>query len=329
MRSNLQRYFLLGLVIFVIACKPTKETEKLSVLSNQLNDSVYVWEKSKLRYADQYHSYLLATSKDTSIHTTKALENTYYPWKVNLDKESAASFLLYLEKNLAAEKDYKSAFGELPSIGAEYIPSERNFIMADLLTCKLSKYNLTNSKGQKITIDEEDVSINKNVGAINFTLAKWDLQGQKIKGEVTLDITLPYHIYNINLKPVDGAKTFDFGTTKINVLRFENNVLHYAVEDDLGYSTDILVDSCMSSKNRISFPRYFYNKLIARPNLSYKQFINDSTYFELGKKWKKDSKRVRVVYFESCDPGIIYLYGYQRTEVLKKSITIPIDAIVN
>lgn len=307
----------------VISCK---HKDQFPALSNQLSDSIYVWEQSKLKYAREYDSYLRASSKDLSIHTEKSLQYENYPWKVNLNKEKVDSFLDYTERNLRVEKNYKSSFGELPSIGVSYYPLEENYVIADLLTCKLAKYNLNTSKGEKIKIDETDVSINKNMGSINFTLAKWDLQGQQIKGEVTLAITVPYHIYHVELKPGDRSKTFDFGSTKITVLEMENNVLHYQLQDDQLYHTDILLDSCMSSRNRISFPEYFYKKLRAKPNLSYQQFLADSVYFELGKKWKKDPKKVRVVYFQSCDPGRINVYGYQRTEVIKKEITVLIDA---
>lgn len=146
---------------------------------------------------------------------------------------------------------------------------------------------------------------------------------------MTLEITIPYNIHKIELKPGDKLKKFDFGTTKITVLEIENNVVHYTVDDDQAYSTDILIDSCMSSSHRLSFPEYYYNKLRAKPILSYKQFVAETSYFELGKHWKKDPKRVRVVYFESCNPGTVYIYGYKRTEVSKKLITIPIDAEIN
>ena len=324
-------YSFLAIFIFgtlFMSCKDSKKESKNNpALSNQLNDSIYVWERSKLKYADKYHSYLIATSKDVTIQTVKELQYTYYPWKAELNKQQVDSFLVYLEKNLAIEKKvYKSAFGELPSIKTYYTETYKNEISANLLNCRLTHYNLTNSRGEKIEIEDDRVSINRNVGSISFGLAKWDLQGQKIHGEATLEITIPYNIYKVEVKPGDKSKTLAFGPTKIRVLEKENNVLHYAVEGDNDYSTDIVVDSCMATTHHLSFPEYFYQKLRMKPNLSYQQFVADSGYFEFGKKWKLDPKKVRVVYFESCDPGNIYIYGYRKTEVLKKSITIPIDA---
>jgi len=324
--SNLhQRVFfvIMACVMIQLSCK---QTEKASGLAHLLNDSIYAWEKSKSSYAGQYNSYLTATTRDTSIHTKKSLQHTYYPWKANLSKAQADSFLLYLERNLSTDRDYKSSFGELPSIGTAYTPSEVNYNMADLLSCRLVNYDLTNNKAEKIMIEEDEVSINRNLGAISFSLPKWDLQGQKIRGKVTLEISIPYHIHKIELKPGDRTKTFDFGATKINVLEIENNVLHYSIQDDQDYQTQVLIDSCMSSTHHLSFPSYFYDKVRAKPNLSYPQFVADSTYFELNRKWKKDTRRVHITYFESCDPETIYLYGYRRDEVSKKLITITIDA---
>lgn len=326
MKPTLRLGLLITLALYTTILISCKESGKSPALSSKLNDSIYVWEKSELKYAKEYNTYLTATTKDVSIHTEKTLQNTYYPWKANLNKLQADSFLTYLEKNLKPEKDYKSAFGELPSINAEYIALEKNFIMASLLSCKLAEYNLTNSQGQKIIIDQNDVSINVNIGRISFTLAKWDLQGQHIKGEAILELAIPYNIYKTEIKATDRFKTIGFGPTKITILEKENNILHYSVEDDKNYYTNTLIDSCMSSAHKLSFPEYFYHKLREKPNLSYTQFVADSAYFELGKKWKEDPKRVRIAYFESCDPGTVYIYGYQRTELLKRLIKIPIDA---
>lgn len=324
-KSTLTRGSLRVLLLCTITHISCKESGGLPELSPQLNDSIYVWEQSKLKYAKEYNTYLTVTSKDTSIHIEKTIQNTYYPWKANLDKKQADSFLTYLKKNLKADKNYKSAFGELPTINADYTALEKNYIMASLLSCKLAGYSLTNSKGQKINIDENQVGINVNIGSLGFSLAKWDLHGQNIKGEVTLEITLPYNLYRAEIKPTDKFRTLDLGRTKISILEKENNILHYLVDDDKNYSTDVLIDSCMSSSHRFSLPEYFYYKLRKKPNLTYTQFIADSVYFELGRRKKEDPKRVRIVYFESCDPGIINIYGYQRTELLKKLITIPLD----
>jgi len=322
---SLIRYSFSALLLgtIVISCK---HKDEFPALSNQLSDSIYVWEQSKLKYAQEYDSYLRATSKDVSIHTEKSLQFENYPWKVTLNKEKVDSFLAYVGKNLTVEKDHKSAFGELPNIDVDYPSLAENYVIADLLDCKLAKYNLSNSKGEKITIDDSDVSISKNMGSITFTLAKWDLQGQHISGNVTLAITAPYDIYHLELQPGDKSKTFDFGPTKITVLEMENNILHYQVQDHKLYATNVMLDSCMSSRNRISFPEYFYKKIRAKPNLSYQQFLADSVYFELGRKWKNDPKRINIVYFQSCDPGRINIYGYQHAEIIQKEITLPIDA---
>ncbi len=325
MKFTLKRGSLLPLIFYTVINISCKESSRLPELSDKLNDSIYVWEQSKLKYAKEYNIYLTATSRDTNIRTEKTIQNTYYPWEANLNKQQVDSFLNYLGKNLKAEKDYKSAFGELPFITADYAALRKNYIMASLLSCKLTGYKLTNSNGQQIDIDDNEVGININIGSISFSLAKWDLQGQNIKGEVTLEITLPYNLYKTEIKPADKSRVLDLGTTKITVLEKENNILHYTVENDGNYSTDVLVDSCMSSKHRFSLPEYFYHKLREKPNLTYQQFIADSTYFELGGTMKKDPKRVHIVYFESCNPGIIFMYGYQRGEHLTKLITIPID----
>lgn len=329
MNFNLYSYLFLICFLSLALNISCQKSNKFPELSPQLSDSVRVSEKSKLKYAGYYSAYLIATSKDTSIHADKDLQNEDYPWKVNLDKEKVNSFLDYLSHRLWAKKIYKSSFGEFSPIGAAYLPLDENKVMAKLLTCKLVKYNLTNTKGEKIIIDETDVSINGNLGSISFGLAKWDLQNQKIKGEVTLEITIPYKIDNIALKPADRSKTSKFGATKVDILEFENNVLHYSVQDYKDYELSILCDSCFTSKNYRELPQYVYSKFRMKPGLTYKQFIADSVYFELGKKLKKDPARVNVVYFESCDPKLINLYGYRRSDVLKKLITVPIDVEIN
>lgn len=327
MKANLYTLlFIFSLVNPVTSCK---EKDTFPELSSVSEDSISNLEKSDIKYIHAYASYLRATTKDTGIDVEKKLQNEYYPWKVNLNKQKVDSFLVHLEKTLKPEKIYKSGFGEFPPIKSEYIPLHANYVMADLLSCKLGNYNLVNSNGKKITIDETDVSINKNTGSISFGLAKWDLENQKIKGEVTLEISLPYTIFKIEIKPEDKGKTFDFGSTTITILEVENNVLHYAVKDDADYYTNKLIDMCMTSTYPITFPEYFYTKIRQKPNVSYKDFIANAEYFELGKQLKEDTKKVHILYFDSCNPAAIYLYGYKKTEVSKKNITIPIDVEIH
>lgn len=319
-------FIVLSILSLIISCQ---KKEQFPELSNISSDSIYNLEKSELKYINAYAAYLRTTTKDAAIHVEKVKEHEYYPWKVNLNKQKVDSFLVHLENTLTPEKIYKSGFGEFSPIKSEYVPYEANYVMADLLLCKLGSYKLINSDGEKVTIDDNDVSINKNTGSISFGLAKWDLQGQKIKGEVTLEISIPHTVFNIAVKPEDKGKTLDFGSTRITILEMENNVLHYTVEDDENYFTDKLIDMCMTSTFPMTFPEYFYAKLRQRPNLPYKDFIAEADYFELGKQLKDDTKNVHVLYFDSCDPATLYLYGYKKTDVSKRDITIPIDVEIH
>ena len=329
-----QLYALFATFIFAsvfLSCKNNSYADLLP----RTTDSIYAWEKSKLEKAPQYEYYLIATSKDTSLHTEQSaqaaidISKTYYPWKVKLSKQVTDAFLATLAKDLKADKDFKSSFGELPDISAAYTPIAENTAMAELMTCRLTKYNLTNSKGEKLSFDNDFVGIANNMGHISLNIAKWDLQGQKIKGEVTLELTIPYQIYGIEVKQGDRSKTFNFGSTKITILERENNAFHYSVLDDAAYQTKIWNESCMGENYHTAYPQHLYDKFRAKPDVSYQQFVGDLQYFELNRKPKPDTKKVRVVYFHSCAPETIYLFGYKRTAVSKRLITVPIDVLVN
>lgn len=314
---------LLVFITFILfSCQ---KTAKYPALSNQLADSISKLDNSDIKYAGKYAVYENVTTKDATIQVDKALGNTYYPWKVNLNKQMVDSFLTHLEKNLKVDSVYKSSAGEFPSIEAEFVEAHENYVMSDLLKCKLVAYNLTNDRGEKIVIDQTDVGINKNAGAISFNPAIWDLQNQKLKGDVTLEISIPYHIDEIEVKPGDQHKTFPFSATKIEIIELQDNVLHYKVQDEKDYITEPLVDNCNGTKSILSFPEYFYDKLRMKPNLSFKEFVADSVYFELNKLWKKEARNIHVIYFYECNPDLVYLFGYKKTDIATKRITIPIN----
>ncbi len=316
-------------LIFLSLATSCSVTPGYPELNQFSSDSIYRINKSEIKYSNGYASYLRLTTKDPGIHVGKELQYDYYPWKEQIGKLKADSFLAHLEKTLKPQKNYKSAFGELPYIESTYTPIMANNVMAELLMCKVVQCDLRNSSGDSITLDENEVSINKNLGVISFGLAKWDLQGQSIKGNVTLELSLPYEILKVEITAKDKGKTLTFGHTEISILEVENNVLHYSVKNDDKYSVSPALDSCMSSSYQFKFPGYFYDKLRMKPNLTYKEFIADSVYFELGHKLRDDVKIVRTVYFSECDPAKIYLYGFKKSEVLTKRIKIPIDAKVN
>ena len=320
----MKRLFYVILLITSISFSCQKSS-KYPALSNQLADSISKFGNSDVKYAGKYAVYENVTSQDATIQVDKEYTNTYYPWKVNLNKQMVDAFLSHLEKNLKVDSVYKSSAGEFPDIEAEFVEAHQNYVMTDLLKCKLVAYNLTNDRGEKIIIDETDVSINKNAGAISFNPAIWDLQNQRLKGSVTLEISIPYHIDKIELKPGDQHKTFPFSDTKIEIIELQNNVLHYKVQNEKDYVTEPLVDNCNGTKSILSFPEYFYDKLRMKPNLSFKEFVADSAYFELNKLWKKEVKNIHVIYFYQCNPDLIYLFGYKKSEIATKRITIPID----
>lgn len=328
MRSNRPNYLYYSFLALILLSASCKNKNELPPLGQRLADSIYVYENSGLPSSNGYKAYLRATSTDSTIHTEKEVTNTYYPWKVNLNKGMVDSFLVDLEKNLKVEKNYKSASGEFSSIGADFIADDKNNVMSTLLTCKLAAYDLKNSKGEKIIIDVPEVSINKNLGRLDIGLAKWDLNNQHIKGEVTLEITIPYKIEHIEVKPGDRNKSFPFGGTKIDILEFQHNAMHYRLGDSENYEVSVLIDNCMGSTSTIRFPQYFYEKLRMKPNLSYKEFIADSVYFELGTKLKKQPFNTTIIYRDSCDPDLIYLYGFRKSDLLTRRIKVPIDTYI-
>ncbi|MEO5911740.1 MAG: hypothetical protein ABIP95_12685 [Pelobium sp.] len=304
-------------------------TAKFKTLIQLSVDSVNKADTIKRKYASHYDTYLKVTTNDSLANVEKIWEYTRYPYKMNLTKEKVIPFVDHILKTIETEKDYKSAFGELSNIGFKYEADFTNYAMADLLTCKVVAYDLKNTKGKKIKLDDDEVSISKNDGSVIFSLAKWDLQGQHIKGNVTLEISVPYHIVNVDVHLNDKNKTLVFGDTKIDIIEMQNNALHYEVKDDEKYNVDYIIDSCgVGSTANLRVPSYFYQKLRNKPNLGYNEFLKDSVYFELGKKWKEDKNRVKILYFYSRNPSTVHLYGYKKTEMITKQVTIPIDEVV-
>lgn len=321
-RQNLLFLFILLLCCVQVACR---NAGKYAPLRHYSSAKIEELEDRALRDQLRYARYLRTVSTDPDIHTKKEQQQENYPWKAGLSKQTADDFLSYLQRTLTAEKVHESAFGEMGWIESRYSPLMANEVMADLLTCQVVNYNLVNSKGEKITLDGMDVSVNKNYGALAFELNKRGLARQKITGEVALEITLPYTLFKTEVRPGDGGKKLDFGPTRIQILEAEDNVLHYQVEDDKDYETKYLIDNCSANTAYYVSDNNFYLKARKKPDLSYDEFVKDSLYFKPKGTGKTSSDKVRILYFKTCDPTLIYLYGYQKSQCSRRTVTIPIN----
>ena len=200
-------------------------------------------------------------------------------------------------------------------------------------------YDLKNEKNEKLILagfhdfnmmvnnmDFETVQNGKEYNQFrmpSFTLGNDSLQQSftKLKGYIDFEIEVPYAMETVKVTPKDAGKTIEINGVKVDILAFEDNVVHIKLDKH----TDIDTKFTLFSKYFYDNEQYsykYYKLMRNNPNLKLNEYLDllskqDDVSIDFG-------PYVFVIYFRNKIDEIKFI-AKDKTKILRKKVRINID----
>lgn len=202
-----------------------------------------------------------------------------------------------------------------------------------------NSYDLRNEKNEKLTLsgfhwfnmmvnnmDFETVQNGKEFNQFkmpNFTLGNDSIQQSftKLKGYIDFEIEVPYGMEIVKVTPKDVGKTIVINGVKVDILAFEDNVVHIKLDKH----TDIDTKFTLFSKYWYDNEQYsykYYKLMRNNPNLKLNEYLKllakqDDVSVDFG-------PYVFVLYFRNKIDEIKFI-AKDKTKILRKKVRVNID----
>lgn len=349
---NLMKKLILFLILpLVISCEHKKEFPELINKAESMHSDKDYDQKN---YQD-FLVYENATTKNSKIPKGNVNVKNQYPWENSASKKRAEETLSEIENSIKAETDGASESNKNPS-GSIYFTSLVNNYFTDqqlaeykrsgniqnenspldYLKAKVKTYDLTNEKNEKIKLDSDVLGINqggledsngKLLEGIAFeTLGMGGSKYLTLKGFVEIEIEMPVGYDKVEVTKDDLGKKFSISGQKIQVLEFDANVFHYLLLDSDSKNFSIYVDPCNGNSSSVQIPESIYKKFRINQGLDYQSFMKKFKEFGVDKiKDAEEKNYVTILKSDDCQIDKIFLYSQTASNLVKKTIRVPVD----
>lgn len=291
--------------------------------------------------------YEFTTTKNSSLKSKKDIETTSFPWKYKVTNLEAKKLLENIADSIYARKDGYASYKNSPT--SEIIIVSKNVLrftnreteeleskrslkttpnILDYINYKYLDYNLTNEKGDIVTIEQEYLGIcgqgmsKKGESYYHgFCMQNNSLKPkyEKLFGTIEIEVQIPidYEIKKITNKNI--GETFYIGANKIKILEFDGNSFHYQIIKK-GEDFETLLSANNSSELILSLD--YYKKLRQNQGLNFEEVVENKELFELDKE--RSSYKEEIFISNLDDYFLDFVYFYIPKYVSKK-IKIPIN----
>lgn len=203
----------------------------------------------------------------------------------------------------------------------------------------LSSYELKNEKNEKLllagfhwwnmgvnNINFEPSQNGKEYNQFrmpNFSLGNDSIQQAftKLKGHIDFDIEVPYAMEIVKVSPKDVGSTITINGVKVDVLAFEDNVVHIKLDNHTDIGTKFTLFSKYAYDNQ-QYNYEYYKFLRTHPNLKLEEYLK-----LLSKQDDVSTKfgpYVFVIYFRNKVDEVKFI-AKDQTKILRKKVRVNID----
>lgn len=346
----MKQILLLIILFSITACQSKKEYPDLID-----KESIYSDKDYNKKHFQDFTVYEDVTTKNSKKPKAKNLTKKQYPWDVSAPKKRTEETLSQIEKSITAITDPASDYSKEPSSSIYFYSLINNFYtkqqlseyektgnittqtsLLDYIEAKVKNYQLTNEKNEKIKLNTNVLGLNiggfeekngKMLQVIAFeTMGMRNSKYLRLKGFVDIEIEIPVEYEKIEVTKKDIGDKFKIAGQKIQILEFDDNVIHYKLFNSSSKKFSIYIDNCNGSYGGVTIPENIYKKFRNNQGLDYNSFLKKHKEFGLDKiETKNEGDFVSTLKSDDCQIERVFFYYPIDSELVKKIIRVPVN----